>query len=113
MLYEQQKSMMDPDARMNLLSLIQESVAQDMPYLWLVQEIEFRVWRSWLSGIGLNYNPMHDIYFYHIYKVGFTDPGYPDPLRFYLIIGISAEIVIIATLIVYRYSKRVQSESAK
>jgi peptide/nickel transport system substrate-binding protein len=113
MLYEQQKSMMDPDDRMNLLSLIQESVAQDMPYLWLAQEIEFRVWRSWLSGIGLNHNPMHDIYFYHIYKVGFTDPGYPDPLRFYLIIGISAEIVIIAILIVYRYSKRVQSESAK
>ena len=112
-LYEQQKSMTNQDDRLHLLSLIQESVAEDMPYLWVAQETEFRVWRSWLSGIGLNHNPMHDIYFYHIYKVGFTNPAYPDPLRFYLIIGISAEIVIIAVLIVHRFSKRVQSESAK
>ena len=112
-LYEQQKSMMDQDDREDLLSLVQELVAQDASYLWVAQETEFRVWRSWLYGDGLNFNPMHDIYFYHVYKVGFTDPEYPDPLRFYLIVGISAEIVIIATLIVYRYGKRIQQESAK
>ena len=113
MLYEQQRIEMDSDDRMHLLSLIQESVAREMPYLWLAQDTEFRVWRSWLQGDGLTFNPMHDIYFYHVYKVGFTDPVFSDPLRFYLIVGISAEIVIIITLIVYRYGKRIQQESAK
>lgn len=111
-LYEQQKSMADQDDRLQILNLLQETVAQDIPYLWIAQESEFRVWRSWLAGSGLIYNPMHDIYFYHVYKVGYTDPSYPDTLRSYLIIGIAIEVVIISTLIVYRFSKRSQPELA-
>jgi peptide/nickel transport system substrate-binding protein len=108
-LYELQRVTDTQNERLQTLDLLQEAVAQDIPYLWLAQKTEFRVWRSWLQGDGLEYNPMHDIYFYHIYKVGVTNPIFQDPLQFYLILGIAIEIVIIATLIVYRYSKRSQS----
>jgi ABC-type transport system substrate-binding protein len=49
-------------------NLIQEAVADDNPCLWVCQMQEFRTWRTWLYGSGLTYNPMHSIYFYHIYK---------------------------------------------
>jgi len=51
------------------LNHIQEDVAEESPYIWAYQVKEFRTWRSWLRGSGLVYNPMHDIYFFHLYKV--------------------------------------------
>jgi len=98
------------DERIQYLNLIQEQVASDAPYLWLAQETEFRVWRTWLYGDGLVYNPMHQIYFYHVYKEGV--PEVTDPLRDLLIIGISIEVVIIATLVVYRFSRQLQQTSS-
>ena len=106
-LYNEQKGAWSPEDRLVLLSLIQETVGQDVPYLWLAQETEFRVWRSWLQGDGLIYNPMHDIYFYHVYKTGDQVTPVGDPVfTGLLIIGIVAEIVIIGTLIVYRVRRR-------
>ncbi len=96
--------------RIQYLNLIQEQVASDAPYFWLTQETEFRVWRTWLYGDGLVYNPMHQIYFYHVYKEGV--PIVADILRTFLIIGISIEVVIIATLVVYRFSRRSQQTSS-
>ena len=49
-------------------SQIQEILAEDAPYLWMYQPTEFRTWRAWLRGDGLAYNPMHQVYFYHLYK---------------------------------------------
>ncbi|RLI55336.1 MAG: hypothetical protein DRO87_09115 [Candidatus Thorarchaeota archaeon] len=67
--YEQAKIETDPDERNRLYSLIQEKMAEDAPYLWMYQPTEFRTWRAWLHGDGLVYNPMHSIYFYHVYKI--------------------------------------------
>ena len=49
-------------------------MANDAPYIWLYQPTEFRPWRTWLHGDGLVYNPMHDIYFYNMYKTGSSEP---------------------------------------
>ncbi len=106
-LYESQKGETKSIIRLDTLISIQETVAQDFPYLWLGQETEFRVWRSWLHGDGLSFNPMHDIYFYHVYKTeGMRPDAGDDILRILLLVGISAEIVIVATLIVIRASRR-------
>ena len=48
---------------------INDILAEESPYLWVYQSTEFRTWRAWLRGDGLVYNPMHGIYFYHVYKV--------------------------------------------
>ena len=106
LLCEDQKSETDTTARRSMLFLIQQAVNQDIPYLWLAQDSEFRVWRSWLQGDGLVWNPMHDVYFYNVYKTGGLDPQLQDPLLTnLLLIGISAEIVIVASLIVIRWSR--------
>ncbi|MFW9976422.1 MAG: hypothetical protein ACFFDQ_14210, partial [Candidatus Thorarchaeota archaeon] len=105
-LYQQQKTAVDKDERDQILNVLQETMAYDFPYLWLAQETEFRVWRASLRGDGLIYNPMHEIYFYETYKISDENPTFPDPLRFYLLIGISIELVTITTLIVHRVSKR-------
>jgi peptide/nickel transport system substrate-binding protein len=91
--------------RLQYLDLIQEQIAQDVPYLWLAQEGEFRTWRLWLLGDGLLFDPMHDIYFYNVYKEGVSEDSFTQALRFYLIIGISVELVIVSILIVYRFSR--------
>jgi peptide/nickel transport system substrate-binding protein len=54
--------------RQQLYSQIQEIVAHDQPSIYLYQPREFRVYRSWLRGSGLAWNPMHGYYWYHIYK---------------------------------------------
>jgi len=75
--YLQQRTETDLGDRIELLNLIQETVAEDNPYIWLFQSAEFRTWGTWLHGDGLIYNPMHDLYFYHIYKT--DSPGQSDP----------------------------------
>lgn len=59
---------MDPAQRQIYLDHIQEKMAVESPYIWVYQSREFRTWRTWLMGDGLIYNPMHDIYFYHLWK---------------------------------------------
>ncbi|MBN2229159.1 MAG: ABC transporter substrate-binding protein [Candidatus Thorarchaeota archaeon] len=66
--YEEAKIETDETARKHLYNLIQEKLAEDAPYLWMYQATEFRTWRAWLHGDGLVYNPMHQAYFYHMYK---------------------------------------------
>ncbi|MFX1415763.1 MAG: ABC transporter substrate-binding protein [Promethearchaeota archaeon] len=56
--------------------LIQEVVANDVPYIWASQRTEFRTTREWLKGNGLTFNPMHDVYIYETRKEWRT---YPDP----------------------------------
>ncbi|UCH05086.1 MAG: hypothetical protein JSW05_02700, partial [Candidatus Thorarchaeota archaeon] len=54
--------------RLELYGKIQERVAYDQPSIYFWQAEEFRVWRAWLRGSGLAFNPMCSIYWYHIYK---------------------------------------------
>ncbi|MDH4213921.1 MAG: ABC transporter substrate-binding protein [Candidatus Thorarchaeota archaeon] len=57
---------------------IQDAVADEAPYLWAYQQVEFRTWRNWTSGDGLIFNPMRDVYFYHIIKdFSLYTPPYP------------------------------------
>jgi len=79
MWYLQQKTETDLGARIKLLNLIQETVAEDVPYIWLYQSTEFRTWGTWVYGDGLVYTPMHDLYFYHIYKTDSPVQPNPDP----------------------------------
>jgi hypothetical protein len=63
------------------LNYIQDTVADEAPYLWAYQQLEFRIWREWISGDGLVFNPMRDIYLYHIIKAylnGFVPIVPPD-----------------------------------
>ena len=106
-LYESQKGESDSTTRLDILSLLQYYVAEDNPYLWLGQETEFRVWRAWLYGDGLVFNPMHDIYFYNVYKTEAQGTNYLDTVITYVLIaGISIELVIIGTLLVLRFRRR-------
>ena len=59
----------NPLERDRLFDLIQEQIAEDAVYLWLYQESELRYWRQWLKGDGLEFNPMHGLYFYEMYKI--------------------------------------------
>ena len=54
--------------RLVLYGKIQEQVAYDQPSIYMYQPREFRVWRSFLMGSGLEWNPMHTYYWYHIHK---------------------------------------------
>jgi ABC-type oligopeptide transport system substrate-binding subunit len=58
------------------IDLIQQEVAEDAPYLWILQQTEFRAWRSWLIGEGLVFNPMHGFYFYEICKDYVSAPDF-------------------------------------
>ncbi|MFX1266053.1 MAG: ABC transporter substrate-binding protein, partial [Promethearchaeota archaeon] len=59
----------DPDTRQYYYNLIQERMAYDQPYLFLIQAMEFRTWRTWLHGQGLVYNAMQSgSYIYDLYK---------------------------------------------
>ncbi len=66
--YEQAIAEINTIQRQVYLNNIQDTVADEAPYLWAYQQLEFRTWRDWLRGDGLIFNPMHDIYFYHINK---------------------------------------------
>ncbi|MHA2003093.1 MAG: ABC transporter substrate-binding protein [Candidatus Thorarchaeota archaeon] len=63
------KASSDPDIRQGYYNLIQEQVAYDQPSIYMYQPKEFRVWRDWLKGTGLNFSPMHGYYWFHIHKV--------------------------------------------
>lgn len=58
----------DPATRMHYYNIINDVCADEFPYLYLYQRTEFRVWRTWLHGDGLVYNPMHESYWFHMYK---------------------------------------------
>jgi peptide/nickel transport system substrate-binding protein len=61
-------SEIDPFQRQIYFNQIQDAVADEAPYIWAYQQVEFRTWRNWTSGDGLIFNPMRDIYFYHLIK---------------------------------------------
>jgi ABC-type transport system substrate-binding protein len=59
----------DPVVRQQIYNQIQELAAYDRPCLWLYSPKEFTVFRAWLKGIGLRYQPMSMYYYiYHVYK---------------------------------------------
>lgn len=62
------KAEADLDIRKEYYDRINDILAEESPYLWVYQATEFRTWRAWLDGDGLEYNPMHGIYFYHVFK---------------------------------------------
>lgn len=66
--YELAISESDPLQRQVYFNHIQDTIADDAPYLWAYQGTEFRTWREGLFGDGFIFNPMRDIYFYHIFK---------------------------------------------
>lgn len=67
------------ETRQHYYNLIHDIMADETPYLWTYQSIEFRTWRTWAHGDGLIYNPMHDIYFYHMYKSEINNTVTPTP----------------------------------
>jgi peptide/nickel transport system substrate-binding protein len=67
-LYLQAKAEANLAQRKIFYNQINDILAEDSPYLWVYQSTEFRTWRAWLDGDGLVYNPMHQIYFYHVFK---------------------------------------------
>ncbi len=67
-LIELAKRETNPATRQDYYNEMQELVAFDQPCIYLYQPKEFRVWRAWLRGSGLEFNPIHGIYWYHIYK---------------------------------------------
>ncbi|MHA1937635.1 MAG: ABC transporter substrate-binding protein [Candidatus Thorarchaeota archaeon] len=58
----------DPDTRQDYYNEMQELVAYDQTHVYLIQNKVFGVQRAWLKGNGLVHNPMHDGYWYHMYK---------------------------------------------
>jgi peptide/nickel transport system substrate-binding protein len=66
--YELAKAESNLALRKTYYDRINDILAEESPYLWVYQSTEFRTWRAWMHGDGLVYNPMHGIYFYHLYK---------------------------------------------
>jgi peptide/nickel transport system substrate-binding protein len=58
----------DPAERLEIYGRIQEQVAYDQPSIYMYQPRRLEVRRAWLQGSGLELNPMHGYYWYHIYK---------------------------------------------
>jgi peptide/nickel transport system substrate-binding protein len=58
----------DTAERLDLYGKIQNQVAYDQPSIYMYQPRQFTVRRAWLKGSGLEFNPMHGYYWYHIYK---------------------------------------------
>jgi len=54
--------------RLKLYSMIQAQVAYDQPSIYMYQPRHFEVRGNWLKGSGLEFNPMHGYYWYHIYE---------------------------------------------
>lgn len=54
--------------RLGIYNKMQRQAAHDQPSIYMFQNKQFTVRRSWLKGSGLAFNPMHEIYWYHIYK---------------------------------------------
>jgi peptide/nickel transport system substrate-binding protein len=71
--YELALSETNPIQRQVYFNYIQDTVANEAPYLWAYQELEFRTWKDWLSGDGLVFNPMRDVYVYHLSKIYTSD----------------------------------------
>jgi peptide/nickel transport system substrate-binding protein len=69
--------------RMEYYNIINDVCAEEAPYLWTYQATEFRTWRTWLHGDGLIFNPMHQEYFYHMYKtiIDTTPPQIDNPVN--------------------------------
>jgi hypothetical protein len=44
-----------------------EAIVEHMAFIWCYQGVEFHVEGAWMNGYV--FNPMHDEYFYHYYKV--------------------------------------------
>jgi peptide/nickel transport system substrate-binding protein len=54
--------------RLDIYGKIQAQVAYDQPSIYMYQPRQFEVRRTWLMGSGLEWNPMHGYYWYHIWK---------------------------------------------
>lgn len=101
------KSETDSVQRQIYFNLIQDTIADEAPYLWMCQQLEFRTWRNWTIGDGLIFNPMYDIYFYHIYKdlppVSTLDPFigliYANPIFVSLLAYVIVSHIISPTLL--------------
>lgn len=82
------------------LDHIQDTIADEAPYLWAYQELEFRTWRDWVSGDGLIFNPMRDVYFYHIIKVypnGYSPIAPPYP--YFGLVGIIVPLGVVYVVV--------------
>ena len=59
---------MNDAERMEIYNKIQRQVAYDQVSIYIYQGKQFTVRSSSLKGSGLAFNPMHEIYWYHMYK---------------------------------------------
>ena len=49
--------------RLDLYGKIQTQVAYDQPSIYMYQPKQFTVRRAWLAGTGLDWSPMHGVYY--------------------------------------------------
>jgi len=70
------------EERLDLYGRIQAQVAHDQPSIYMYQPRQFEARRAWVQGSGLNYNPMHDYYWYHMWKDYEDAYYYPTPSFF-------------------------------
>ncbi|MFX1416671.1 MAG: ABC transporter substrate-binding protein [Promethearchaeota archaeon] len=54
--------------KLELYGMIQAQVADDQPCIYMYQPTQFEVRQNHMRGIGLEWNPMHGYYWYHIWK---------------------------------------------
>jgi peptide/nickel transport system substrate-binding protein len=69
--YFEAKTETNTTLRANIYGRILQAMADDFPYLWTYQQGELRVWRTWVHGPGLIWNPLpgvYSFYFYHMWK---------------------------------------------
>jgi len=70
-LYMEAKTETNATVRAGIYGQILQIMADDYPYLWTYQQGELRVWRTWVHGPGLKWNPLsgvYSFYFYHMWK---------------------------------------------
>ena len=57
----------DEDERIRLYGLVQDAIIEHAGYIWVYQATSLLVVRSNVYGAQYRCNPMHDVYFYHVY----------------------------------------------
>ncbi len=57
----------DEDERIRLYGLVQDAIIEHAGYIWVYQATSLLVVRSNVYNAQYRCNPMHDVYFYHVY----------------------------------------------
>jgi len=59
---------LNPVNRTRMYQDLSTMVAQNVPYLWLTQANNFAVFRSWVHGVDVYFNPMYSELYYPVFS---------------------------------------------